>query len=363
MTENVYIHIPFCKRKCKYCSFISYPKIELKEKYLNALKYEIANKYKQEELKTIYFGGGTPSLLLPEEFKDIITLFRMNKNTEMTVELNPENLDERYLTELKNIGINRISLGCQTFDDSILKLIGRGHTSNHVINIVKIAQNIGFDNISLDFIYGLPTQTIDGFTKDLKTAINLGVKHISLYGLKIDEGCYFYNHMPQNLPNDDIQAQMYLKAIEILTDNNYEHYEISNFSVKNYESRHNLNYWNNNSYYGFGVAAHGYLDGIRYSNPTTIEKYIKNPEGAQEKHKLTPQEQLEEEIFLGFRRTEGINIQEINDKFNIDFNDKYKNIIRKYTQSGHLEKTPAGYKLTVAGILVSNYILSDFIDL
>ena len=167
--------------------------------------------------------------------------------------------------------------------------------------------------------------------------------------------------MPQNLPNDDTQAQMYLEAIEILTDNNYEHYEISNFSLPNFESRHNLNYWNNNSYYGFGVAAHGYINGVRYSNPVSVEKYLINPNKPKEEKLLTKQEQLEEEIFLGLRRRAGINIHDINKKFNIDFNCKYRDIITKYTKSGHIKNTTNGYKLTINGILVSNYILADFI--
>ena len=361
MAENVYIHIPFCIRKCNYCSFISFPKIELKEQYLKSLSCEIKSKYKNEPLNTLYFGGGTPSLLTPTEFKDIISLFNTNNDTEITAELNPENIDITYLEGLKKTGINRISIGCQTFNDKILKLIGRGHNSKQVKQVVKTAKNIGFDNISLDFIYGLPNQTLEGFTSDLKTAVNLGIQHISLYGLKIDKGCYFYNNLPENLPDDELQAQMYEKAIEELSSSGFEHYEISNFCLPKFESRHNLNYWNNNSYYGFGTAAHGYINGIRYSNITTIDKYIENPYKPIEEKLLTKQEQLEEEIFLGFRRMSGIDIQEINNKFHIDFNDKYKNIITKYTQTGHLETTTTGYKLTKEGVLVSNYILADFI--
>ena len=363
MAENVYIHIPFCRRKCKYCSFISFPLLELKEQYIKALQSEINSKYKKEPLKTLYFGGGTPSLLTVEEFRDLISLFNTNKNTEITAELNPENLSAEYLKGLKNIGINRISLGCQTFDDNILLLIGRGHNSNQVRKVVQTAKDIGFKNISLDFIYGLPNQTIESFTSDLKTAVSLGIQHISLYGLKIDKGCYFFNHRPDNIPDDELQAQMYEKAIEILKECGFEHYEISNFCLPNFESRHNLNYWNNNSYYGFGVAAHGYLNGIRYSNPTTIDNYLQNPNKPKEEKLLSGQDKLEEEIFLGFRRMVGINIQEINNKFHIDFDDKYKDILKKYTQTGHLEQTQTGYKLTTSGILVSNYILSDFIDL
>ena len=361
MSKNVYIHIPFCKQKCNYCSFISFPRLDMKDQYIKALIKEIKTKYRQEQLRTLYFGGGTPSLLDIEDFKAVISLFNTNSQTEITCEANPETLSQNYLEKLKGCGINRLSIGCQTFDDNILKIIGRHHTANQVKQVVNYAQNAGFKNISLDFIYGLPNQNIKGFETDLKTACELGIQHISLYGLKIDDNCYFYKNPPEFLPDDDTQAEMYLKANEILTQQGYLHYEISNFAKKGYESKHNLNYWNNNSYYGFGLAAHGYLDNIRYSNKNTLEEYIKNPLLPQEKKVLTHKEQLEEEIFLGFRRNSGINVTDINKKYKIDFNNKYKDIINKYINSKHLEKTANGYRLTNEGILVSNYILADFI--
>lgn len=355
MVKNAYVHIPFCKSKCKYCSFISFPKLELKEQYLDALKQEIKYYYKGEILDTIYFGGGTPSLLTPEEFKTLLNLFNFTDKTEITAELNPDGLTQDYLKSLKSIGINRISLGCQTFDDNILQIIGRRHTSKQVEEAVKYAQNAGFDNISLDFIYGLPNQTPEMFAADLKYAISLGVQHISLYGLKIDKGCYFYTHMPENIPDEDMQAEMYLKAIEILK--NFNHYEISNFGKP---SMHNLNYWNNNNYYGFGAAAHGYTDDTRYSNAETLEEYIQNPEKHSLKHTLTKQEQLEEEIFLGFRKTDGIDISHINRKFNINFDEKYSKILKKY--SNFIQKTPKGYCFNTNGILISNAILCEFLQ-
>lgn len=361
MVKNAYIHIPFCKSKCKYCSFVSFPKLEMKDEYLTALKNEINNFYENETLNTLYFGGGTPSLLTPKEFSSLITLFNTNNFTEITAELNPENLTYEYLKELKDTGINRISLGCQTFDDDILKLIGRRHNSTQVKDSVYNAQKAGYKNISLDFIYGLPSQTREVFISDLKTAINLGIQHISLYGLKIDEGCIFFNNMPDNLPNDDVQADMYLDAIKILTRAGYEHYEISNFSKPEYNSRHNLNYWDNNSYYGFGTAAHGYKNNIRYSNPDTLFDYIKNPLKHKEEIFLTKQNRLEEEIFLGFRKMTGINKFLINEKYNIDFDIKYKPILNKYIQTKHIIKTDYGYKLSDNGLLVSNIILADFI--
>lgn len=361
MTENVYIHIPFCKSKCKYCSFVSYPAVELKKQYLEALEKEIKNFYKGEELDTLYFGGGTPSILTSEEFDKLINLFNINKKTEITAELNPEFICEDYLRQLKYAGINRLSFGCQTFDDDILKLIGRRHCAKDVENVIHKAFNAGFENISLDLIYGLPSQTLDIFEKDLKHAASFEIKHISLYGLKIDEGCYFYNHIPQNLPDEDIQADMYIKACEIMEENDYQQYEISNFSQKGFKSRHNLNYWNNNSYYGFGAAAHGYENGIRYYNPAGLNKYITSPVH-EHFHKLSNQEKLEEEIFLGFRKSEGIDIELINKKFNIDFCSKYKPVLEKYLPYGYLKRTKSGFKLTLDGILISNTILCEFLQ-
>lgn len=355
MTKSAYIHIPFCKSKCKYCSFISFPKLELKKDYIVALKKEIKNNYAGENLNTLYFGGGTPSLLSVSEFKEIIELFNIDGNTEVTAELNPETLSKDYLLGLKNIGINRISIGCQTFDDKILKLIGRRHDSKQVKLAVKYAKESGFDNISLDFIYGLPNQTIAGFETDLKQAIELGVQHISLYGLKIDEGCYFASHYPDNLPNDDIQADMYLKAIELLKD--FNHYEVSNFGR---QSRHNMNYWNCENYYGFGVGAHGYIKDIRYSNMNTIEEYLENPLKHKTEQVLSAQDKLEEEIFLGFRKLCGIDIEKINKKYHIDFDKKYPKILNKYKD--FFNKTDKGYAFNTKGIMVSNSILLEFLQ-
>lgn len=362
MIKSAYIHIPFCRQKCNYCSFVSFPRIELKNHYLEVLIREIEHFYRHDLLNTLYFGGGTPSLLTASDFDRIISLFNIDKNAEVTTELNPENITAEYLRELKVGGVNRLSFGCQTFDDGILKIIGRRHTAQDVVNAVEAAKKAGFDNVSLDFIYGLPEQSLQDFEYDLKRAVSLDIQHISLYGLKIDENCYFSTHMPKKLPDDDMQAQMYESAINILTENGFEHYEISNFAKPSRYSRHNMNYWNNASYYGFGLAAHGYIDGVRYENATEFENYFVNPLKHLNSHKVTDEERLEEEIFLGFRRMKGINIKDVNRKFNIDFEKLYKNVLDKYEISGHLEKFNGCYRLTTAGILVSNLILAEFLS-
>lgn len=339
---------------------MSCPELALKSEYLESLKSQILAEYNGESLNTLYFGGGTPSLLDISEVKDLLDLFSFEKDAEITFEVNPESVDFEYLSALRALGINRLSIGAQTFDDEILKLINRKHTSEQIVEAVLNAQKAGFDNISLDFIYGLPSQSLESFIDDLKRAIALNIQHISLYGLKIEEGCYFHINKPKDIADNDTQADMYLNAVETLKNNGFEHYEISNFSLPNFNSKHNLNYWDNNSYYGFGCSASGYENGVRYQMLSDVEKYIKNPLKYDFEQKLEQEEVLEEEIFLGFRRVRGINISQINEKFGIDFNQKYAKILEKYSE--FLHKTEFGYAFTTNGMLISNEILAEFIS-
>lgn len=357
MADSVYIHIPFCKSKCKYCSFISFTNNEKQDEYVQALIDEIKYYYKGESLKTLYFGGGTPSLLSILNLKKIIKIFNLKQDCEITIEVNPDDADLEYFKSLINLGFNRISLGSQSFNNNVLKEIGRRHTSEQVIKAVKLAKEADFKNISLDLIYGLPNANIE---EDLKIITSLGVQHISTYGLKIEENSYWGKFPPQNLPDEDEQADMYIKINEHLEISGFKRYEISNFSQSNCESKHNLNYWNNAEYYGFGISAHGYINGIRYSNHCSFEKYLNSPTKHEKEHFVTKQEMLEEEIFLGFRKEEGIDIETINKIFNIDFNEKYKLPLNKFTPE-FIEKTNNGYKLTLKGVLLSNNILAEFI--
>ena len=361
MVKSAYIHIPFCKSKCHYCSFVSFADMRLKTEYLQALNSEIYMAYQEENMDTLYIGGGTPSVLQVEEIESIIKNFNVNPNTEITMEINPDDADYGYLRGLYDIGINRLSFGCQTFNDDILKIINRRHNAGQVIDSVKMAQDAGFKNISLDFIYGLPNQTPDMFYNDLKLAVLLGVTHISLYGLTIEPDCYFYKNTSLT-PDDDMQADMYIGACELLLPSGFEHYEISNFSLKGYNSRHNLNYWNNKEYYGFGVAAHGYVNGIRYGNKVDLEEYIENPYDHDEEKFVTEAEKLEEAIFLGFRKMAGIDVEKINCDYDIDFEKKYGDVIKKYKEINLITDTAKGYALTHAGALVSNTILAEFIE-
>lgn len=374
MTTSAYIHIPFCKSKCKYCSFVSYTKPDLITGYIYALLKDISDNYKKEDLKTLYFGGGTPSLIPAELLEKVIKKFNFQKDYELTVEVNPDDCTPEYLQTLIKLGVNRLSIGSQTFDDNILKLIGRRHNSNDIVKTVEFAKTAGFDNISVDLIYGLPTQTIDGLKRDLEQFLKLDIRHISTYGLKIEEESFwgkFYNKETNRLvipdtnriylpPDDDTQADMYERVNDVLEHNGFYRYEVSNFAKKGYESKHNLNYWDNNEYYGFGAAAHGYVDGVRFYNYSELEKYMVKPSTHEYGKTLTEDEKLEEEIFLGFRKREGVNISKINEKFGIDFENKYRNILEKY--SNFLEKTQTGFGLNLKGVLVSNIILSEFLD-
>ena len=387
--ESAYIHIPFCKRKCNYCAFTSLPALNLIDNYIKKLTIEIKKYYSGVPLKTLYIGGGTPSLLDIKHFKKILSLFKYASNPEITVEINPDSANLNFLNNLYELGVNRLSIGVQSFNDDILKAIGRLHTSKRAKDTVYLAQDVGFKNISIDLIYGLPlpqslydstkgaAQNLKLWKEDLKEAKNLDIQHISLYGLKIEENTPFCKNLPKHLPNDDMQADMYEFAIEYLTPE-FKLYEISNFTrtafnlsqntpnKQNYvepdfTSKHNLNYWNEGEYFGFGLSASGFLNGIRYQNTKNFMEYIENPCTAKELTELTKEEKLEETIFLGFRKKEGINIHNINEKFNIDFNKKFEPQIEKFIKTGHLEQTENGYRLTIKGILISNLILSEFL--
>jgi len=395
---NLYIHIPFCKSKCHYCNFISFAnKNELIEPYFDALRQEIdfcfeewiassaAKPLGKESihalpaklsalapprndnnlLETIYIGGGTPSVVDFVFYKDLFEflsgLNNISANAEITMEINPGTIDLNYLKNIRNLGINRLSIGVQSFDDKILKFINRIHNSEEAIETVKLAQRAGFENISIDLIYGLPEQTSDGWEKTLNRALTLGINHISTYGLKIEENTEFFRHKPKNLPDDEKQSQIYLKTIEVLENKGFNHYEISNFSKKGKESRHNLCYWKNQEYYGFGLSAHGYLEGIRYSNTENLEEYLKNPTKRAFENPVSSSERLEEAIFLGLRLTAGINTEEFKINYGIDIRQKYSKIIEKYINYGFMAYENHALKLTNHGILLSNSILADFL--
>jgi len=332
-----------------------------KNEYIAALISEIKFHYKNEFQKTIYFGGGTPSTLEVDDVKKILNCFNYDKNTSITFEMNPNDVDREKLLALKNLGINRISLGAESFSDKILKEINRSHNSSDIMSAIFEIKNI-FDDFSIDLMYGLPNQTFEDWKDTLNFLLSLDVKHISLYGLKIEEGTKFYKFPPKNLPSLDIQADMQRCAIEFLS-KKYQHYEFSNFAKsEKYYSKHNLAYWKRENYYGFGLSASGFIGSKRYTNTFNYNNYIKNPI-MRNYEELTPQQEIEEEIFLGLRLKEGINFDYINHKYNIDIYQKYSSLFNKYIDNGFIEKTPHGVKLTMDGLLISNEILCEFIDI
>ena len=354
MIKHAYIHIPFCLRKCKYCSFVSGLDISYKDIYINSLLKEIKSKYKSDKLSTLYFGGGTPSLLDAKDIEKILVNFNFEDLKEITLETNPESISSQKLSDFKSLGINRISLGVQSFNNHILKLIGREHNEKTIYNAVSKVLNTGFENLSIDIIYGLPSQTFSTFKDDLNKAINLDIKHISTYGLKIEENSYFYLNPPDNLPDEDTQAKFYLYMCNFLKEHSFEHYEISNFSKHGFESKHNLCYWKNKNYYGFGLNASGYEGNIRYRNSSKMENYLKNPTEKEEQITLSKREIKEEEIFLGLRLKEGV--KEYN------FSKEQKKIINKYIAAKLIETEDDRIYLNEKGMLVSNEIMSEFID-
>lgn len=354
MIQHAYIHIPFCIRKCFYCSFISVSDTNQKKIYINSLIKEIKTRYKSDPLKTVYLGGGTPSLLNVKDIEEILNCLNPENNAEITIEVNPETVTKEKFFDLYSLGINRISLGVQTFNNHILKYIGRIHTEECIYKSIDTIRNAGFENISIDLIYGLPYQTHNSFKTDLNKAVSLDIKHISTYGLKVEENSHFYINPPVHLPDDEFQAQSFLYLCNFLEENNFEHYEISNFTLTGYESKHNLCYWKNQNYYGFGLNASGYEGNTRYKNTSDLKEYINNPLKKEEEIVLNEQQKKEEEIILALRLKEGINTNKIPPKHN--------QTIERYKQLGLLKTENEHLKLTNRGILISNEIMSEFID-
>lgn len=364
MSYCVYIHIPFCLSKCNYCSFISFANsFDYQKKYFDSLCVEIKTFFQNnshQKLKTLYIGGGTPSVIPIDYYESCLKFFEFEDEYEFTFEVNPKTVNETYLSNLREIGVNRLSIGIQSFDDNILKIINRQHTSADASFCFEMARKCGFENISIDLIYGLPSQTIEILTKSLDSAILLGPEHISIYGLKIEEGCEFFENRPQNLPSDDECADMYLDIVDKLKQNNFEQYEISNFSKPGRFSRHNMNYWKNREYIAFGLASHGYFLHNRYSHEISLDKYIENPFPIDKKF-ISFKEQLEDEIILNLRTKDGIDLMNFKQQYHVDFLKEYKSILDKYSEFFAI--APNNINLTTEGFLVSNAILSEFLEI
>ncbi len=360
MIHSVYIHIPFCQNICSYCDFCKlFYNSKQVDSYLNSLKKEIISKYNNELINTIYIGGGTPSVLNIEQLKylfEMVKIFKTN-NLEYTIECNIESITEEKLILFKKNGINRISIGIQTLNDNYIKFLNRHHTKKMVkekINLVKKYIN----NINIDLIYAIPGQTLEELGNDLDYILKLDVNHISAYSLIIEEHTKLYINKIKNI-SEDLDFKMYELICQKLAENNYIHYEISNFSKKGYESKHNLVYWNNERYYGFGMGASGYIDNIRYDNTRSLNKYL-NGNYILNYHNLEIKETIENEFILGLRKIQGIDKEIFFKKYNIDIC-KYTNV-KELLMNKKLIDDGKHLYINPKFIYTSNNILIDFLN-
>ena len=314
---GLYVHIPFCQTRCRYCDFYSTTDLHLREAYVAALLREISSRKEElkEPIRTIYFGGGTPSQLTAEDIGRLIEAIGTEAAEEITVEMNPGDADVRYLEMLRHAGVNRLSMGVQSMHDEHLKLIGRRHTSAQAREAVSMARKAGFENLSLDLIYGLPGQTMAEWQEDVEQLLALRPEHISAYCLQWEAGTALTEMLERGevaMTDDETEMAMYDYLMERLQEAGYEHYEVSNFARPGYASRHNSSYWNDTPYIGIGAAAHSYDGQVRSSNPADIQQYIAG--AAREEEVLTADDRYNERIMLGLRTARGIARMEIRDR-------------------------------------------------
>ena len=359
MNNAVYIHIPFCKDICTYCDFCKfYYDNNLADKYLESLEKEIIKYYNGEIIKTIYIGGGTPSILNNNQIEKLMNIINIfNKNVEeFTFECNIESINEEKIRILSKYGVNRISIGIQTFNEKYLKYLNRKHTSEEVISKVNMIKKY-IDNINIDLIYAIEGQTLYDLEKDIDKFLDLNINHISTYSLIIEPHTVLSNNNVEVI-DDELDYEMYKLICNKLESNNYIHYETSNFAKTGYESKHNLVYWNNNYYYGFGLGASGYIDNIRYTNTKSINNYL-NSKYRYIEEKLNINEIIENEFILGFRKIEGINISKMYKKYNLDI--KKIDFIIKLINEKKLVIDNNNLKINSDYIYISNDILIEFL--
>ena len=382
---GIYIHIPFCKQKCYYCDFVSFPdKINLQEKYIEALIKELKS-YNLEEydVTTIYIGGGTPSYISSDLIKKVLENLKgkiKNNKTkwediEITIEVNPGTVNKEKLEEYKKQGINRLSIGLQTTNDILLKKIGRIHTYKEFLDTYNLARNIGFENINVDLIIGLPEETISDVKKDLENIIKINPEHISVYSLIVEEGTKIENLLNENkitLPDEESERRMYWFVKNTLELNGYNHYEISNFAKENMESKHNINCWEQKEYIGLGIASHSYVENIRYGNTSNLEKYIENKDFANEqeletkKIRIIDEVQSKEDIkkeymMLGLRKVKGVKISKFKEKFGENPIYIFRNELEKLVRENLIVVDGDNIYLSNKGLDLANLVFEEFI--
>lgn len=374
MLAGVYIHIPFCRSRCSYCDFATgMYESSLAERYVRALTREIsgfANAAGNQEIDTIYFGGGTPSLLLPAQVETILSAvgkrFIIPADAELTMEMNPGELRLDALREFRGLGINRASFGAQTFDDRELKHLGRTHTAADIRQTFHHLRQAGFDNISFDLIAGLPGQTLEVWTHNLDEALRLRPEHLSLYLLEVHEGTPLADQIKRGgrpQPDEDLAAEMYRVLVQKVCAAGYQHYEISNFCLPEYESRHNTKYWTGAPYYGFGCSAHSY-DGEarRWANQRDAARYLELIESVQspvvETIDLSEDDKRAESVFLGMRLLSGISLNDYRQRFGADITDDHTDEIARLREAGLIEFHHDLMRLTSSGALLSNEVFA-----
>lgn len=373
---SAYIHIPFCEHICFYCDF---NKVFLEgqpvDEYIQSLLKEIQlakEQFPSRMMETIYIGGGTPTSLSAKQLdvllKGVRELLPIDPASEFTVEANPGDLTQEKLHVMKDYGVNRLSMGVQTFDNQLLKKIGRKHTAEDVYETMKFLEKEDFSNVSIDLIYALPGQTLEGFRDTLKRAIELDLPHYSLYSLILENKTMFMNWVRQGrlqLPDQEVEALMFEETITAMEKAGRHQYEVSNFSLAGKESQHNLVYWDNNHYYGFGAGASGYLGHTRYRNHGPIQHYLKplreNQLPVVETENLTLNNQMEEEFFLGLRKKDGVSKERFKNKFGRTTNQVYGGKIASLIEKGLLEEGPEFLQLTEQGLFVGNDVFEEFL--
>ena len=371
---GIYIHIPFCKTRCIYCDFYSTTRSELKSQYIRALCRELTERkeyLKGEAVETIYFGGGTPSQLSEDDFKEVFKtieqVYGTREATEITLEANPDDLTEEYTQMLRTLPFNRISMGIQTFDDATLKLLKRRHNARTATEAVRRCREAGYQNISIDLIYGLPGETKERWEKDLRQAISLNVEHISAYHLIYEEDTPIYNMLKQHQieeVDEDSSLQFFTLLIEHLQNAGYEHYEISNFCRPGKYSRHNTSYWRGIPYLGCGPSAHSFNGTTREWNVSSIDLYIKGIEGNQrdfETENLDQTTRYNEFIITTIRTIWGTPIEKLKQEFGNELWEYCRKMSAPYLENGKLEIHEGALRLTREGIFISDSIMSDLL--
>lgn len=376
---GIYVHIPFCVQKCFYCDFISFAnKKEMIKDYIEALKKEI--EYvgadlvfsQNSKITTIYIGGGTPSFIDSEYIVNILdtikSKFKVCKNAEITIEINPGTVTKEKLEDYIKCGINRVSVGLQSTDNKLLNEIGRIHTYEQFLNTYEMVRSVGFKNVNVDLMLALPNQTIEILEDSLKKVIAIKPEHISVYSLILEEGTKLYDLVGSGklkLVNEDVERKMYWKVKNVLEQNGYKHYEISNFAKKGFESKHNLNCWEQKEYLGMGLAAHSYANKTRYSNTNDLEEYIKNiNEGKNTKIIHETQKETEEQkeyMLLGLRKIEGVSISKFKEKFVQNPIYIFRKELNKLVEQELVEVDIDSIKLTNKGLDFANLVWKEFV--